>query len=75
LLLESLGLKDLVFRTHKAASLSDPRDDIRDTLQALPKLLQAILTRPMVRKTPREVLAIPKHLTEYFGYGIYVGRT
>ncbi len=73
-LLESCGVRALSAKTYKANSLSNPMEDIKDLIRAFPKVLYSLLRRPSFRAFLRVSLAVPKHLLDYFGYGLYVGR-
>lgn len=74
-LLESCGVKELNARTYKADSLSNPKEDIKDLIRTLPKVVYSLLRRPMFREFLRVSVAVPKNLLDYFGYGLYVGQT
>jgi len=73
-LLGSCGVKELNTRTYKAESLSNPKEDIKDLIRTLPKVIYSLLRRPMFREFLRVSVSIPKNLLDYFGYGLYVGR-
>ena len=73
-LLESLGVKRLHVRTHKAESLSNPKEDIRDLIWALPKVVYSVLRRPEFRAFLKMSVRVPGNLLDYFGYGLYVGQ-
>ncbi|MGD9001802.1 MAG: class I SAM-dependent methyltransferase, partial [Anaerolineae bacterium] len=49
-LLEGCGVKDLKVRIYKADSLSNPKEDIKDVIGTLPKLVYSLLRRPMLRE-------------------------
>jgi len=81
-LLEHAGLKDLVVRTREV----DVRDEARGILQrygclgivgVYGRILRLYLRNPAYRKFVkgvRQAGVAPPNLTDYFGYGLYVGR-
>ena len=71
-LLSSAGIKELFHTVHQAQAMSSPREDLVDVIQAFPKMVSMYLRNPLFRKFIRTSLAIPKNITEYFGYGLYV---
>jgi hypothetical protein len=62
-------------RTGKAESLSDPKENIKDLLGSFPRVLYSFIRRPKFRAFIKMSLSIPNNLLDYFGYGLYVGRT
>jgi ubiquinone/menaquinone biosynthesis C-methylase UbiE len=74
-LLERQGLKEIMVRTNKAESLSNPMENIKDLLRSFPQVLYGLIRRPKFRALIKMSLSIPKNLLDYFGYGLYVGRT
>jgi hypothetical protein len=73
-LLESCGVKGLQVRTYKADSLSNPKEDIKDLVRTLPKVVHSILRQPMFREFLKMSVGVPRNLLDYFGYGLYVGQ-
>lgn len=73
-LLESRGVRDIQTRVHKADSLSDPGEAIRDLLRTLPKVVEALVRRPKFRELMKLSVRVPGNLLDYFGYGLYVGH-
>jgi ubiquinone/menaquinone biosynthesis C-methylase UbiE len=73
-LFSSAGVKDLFHTIHQAQAMSNPWEDLKDVIQVFPKMVSMILKNPLFRKFIRTSLAIPKDITEYFGYGLYVGK-
>jgi arsenite methyltransferase len=73
-LLEGCGVKQLYTRTYKADSLSNPKEDIRDLIRTLPKVVYSLLRRPVFREFLRVSMSVPDNLLDYFGYGLYVGE-
>ena len=73
-LLARQGIKELTSRTYRADSLSDPREDVKDLLRSLPRVLYALLRRPRFRQFIRASMGVPRDLLDYFGYGLHVGR-
>ena len=74
-LLEVQGMKEIMVRTSKAESLSDPKENIKDLLGSFPRVLYSFIRRPKFRAFIKMSLSIPNNLLDYFGYGLYVGRT
>jgi ubiquinone/menaquinone biosynthesis C-methylase UbiE len=74
-LLERQGMKEITAITHKAPSLSDPKEDIKDLLRSLPRVLYSLIRWPKFRAFIKMSSSVPKNLLDYFGYGLYVGRT
>jgi ubiquinone/menaquinone biosynthesis C-methylase UbiE len=74
-LLERSGVKEIMARNHKAESLSDPKEDIKDLVRSFPRVLYSLIRRPRFRKVIKMSIAVPHNLLDYFGYGLYVGRT
>ena len=73
-LLESCGVKGLRTRTYKADSLSNPKEDIKDLVRTLPKVVYSLLRRPTFREFLKMSVGVPGNLLDYFGYGLYVGQ-
>lgn len=73
-LLERCGVKELSTRTYRAESLSASKEDIKDLLRTLPRVVYSLLRRPRFRAFLRASAGAPKDLLDYFGYGLYVGR-
>jgi ubiquinone/menaquinone biosynthesis C-methylase UbiE len=74
-LLERSGIKQIRARTYKSESLSDPKEDIKDLVRSFPKVLYRLIRRPRFRAFIKLSMAAPDNLLDYFGYGLYVGRT
>ena len=74
-LLERSGIKQIQARTYKSRSLSDPREDIKDLPRSFPKVLYNLIRNPGFRALIKMSTAAPDNLLDYFGYGLYVGRT
>lgn len=81
-LLENAGLHDIVLRTYKVNARSEfikiiGRYGLRGYLEASCRMLFLYRESPAYKtflKEVKETGAMPKHASEYFGYGIYVGR-
>ena len=73
--LERSGMKKIMARTYQAESLRDPKEDIKDLLRSFPRFLYFLVRRPKFRAFLKMSMAVPDNLLEYFGYGLYVGRT
>lgn len=81
-LLDNAGLRDIVVRTYKVNAQSElikiiRRYGLRGYLEASCRMLSLYRKSPAYRtflKEVKETGAMPKHASEYFGYGIYVGR-
>ena len=73
--LERSGIKEITLRTYKTDSLRDPKEDIKDLVQSFPRVLYSLIRRPKFREFIKMSMATPKNLLDYFGYGLYVGRT
>ena len=73
-ILGSYGVKDITTRTHKAESLSNPREDVKDLVQAFPRVVSSLVRRPRFREFIKVSATVPKNLLDYFGYGLYAGR-
>jgi hypothetical protein len=81
-LLEGAGLGEIVVRTRPV----NPKNEVRGLLQrygcrgmlgVYGRILSLYVRNPAYRrflKQVRETGVAPKNLTEYFGYGLYVGR-
>jgi len=74
-LLERSGMKQIKAKTYKSASLSDPKEDIKDLVRSFPRVVSSLIRRPQFRALIRMSMAVPHNLLDYFGYGLYVGRT
>lgn len=74
-LLERSGIKQIRARMYKSESLSDPKEDIKDLVRSLPKVLYSLIRHPGFRAFIKMSMAAPNNLLDYFGYGLYVGRT
>lgn len=74
-LLEKSGIKQIRARTYRSESLSDPKEDLKDLARSFPKVLSSLIRRPTFRALIKMSMAAPGHLLNYFGYGLYVGRT
>jgi len=73
-LLTNVGIKELTHTIHQAQDMSNPREDLKDVIKVFPKMVSMVLRDPLFRKFIRTSLAIPKDITDYFGYGLYVGK-
>jgi ubiquinone/menaquinone biosynthesis C-methylase UbiE len=73
--LERSGMKEIMVRTYKTESLRDPKEDIKDLLRSFPRVLYSLIRRPKFREFIKMSIAVPNNLLDYFGYGLYVGRT
>ena len=74
-LLERCGVKNLLVRTYKADSLSNPKEDIKDLVRTLPKVVYSLIRRPMFREFLKMSRDVPGNLLDYFWYGFYVRQT
>ena len=74
-LLERSEMKEIMVRNYQTESLSDPREDIRDLIRSFPRILHSLIRRPKFREFIKMSIAVPNSLLDYFGYGLYVGRT
>ena len=74
-LLERSGIKQIRAKTYRSESLSDPKEDIKDLARSFPKVLSSLIRRPRFRALIKMSMAVPDNLLDYFGYGLYVGRT
>lgn len=74
-LLERSGMKEIMVRTYKTESLSDPKEDIKDLVRSFPRVVCSLIRLPRFREFIKTSLAVPNNLLDYFGYGLYVGRT
>jgi ubiquinone/menaquinone biosynthesis C-methylase UbiE len=74
-LLERSGMKEITLRTYKTESLRDPKEDIKDLVRSFPRVLYSLIRRPKFREFIKKSIAVPDNLLDYFGYGLYVGRT
>jgi ubiquinone/menaquinone biosynthesis C-methylase UbiE len=74
-LLERFGIKQIRAITYKSESLSDPKEDIKDLIRSFPKVLYSLIRHPRFRTFIKMSMAVPHNLLDYFGYGLYVGRT
>ena len=73
--LERSGIKEITVRAYKTESLSDPKEDIKDLARSFPRVLYSLIRRPEFREFVKMTLTVPNNLLDYFGYGLYVGRT
>ena len=78
-LLGGSGLRDIVVRTYKISTLSEGVNRIRryglkHFLRVWHRFLSLYIVSPARRRIIKEMLATPKNMVEYLGYGIYVGR-
>ena len=82
-LLERSGLNDIQVKTYKLAPLSQFVNEIRmagftDSFKAWGRLFALFFKSPIYRKAiiemAKQARRIPRNFSEYFGYGIYVGR-
>jgi ubiquinone/menaquinone biosynthesis C-methylase UbiE len=73
--LERSGMKEIMARTYKTESLRDPKEDIKDLVRSFPKVVYSLIRRPKFREFIKMSIAVPNNLLDYFGYGLYVGRT
>ena len=74
-LLEKSGIKQIRAKTYRSESLSDPKEDLKDLIRSFPKVLSSLIRRPKFRAFIKMSMAAPDNLLDYFGYGLYVGRT
>lgn len=74
-LLERSGIKQIRAITYKSESLSDRKEDIKDLVRSFPKILYSLIRHPGFRAFIKMSMAAPNNLLDYFGYGLYVGRT
>jgi ubiquinone/menaquinone biosynthesis C-methylase UbiE len=74
-LLERSGVKQIRAKTYKTESLKDPKEDIKDLVRVFPRIVYSLIRRPRFREFIKMSMAVPKNLLDYFGYGLYVGRT
>ncbi len=74
-LLERSGIKQIRAKTYRSESLSDRKEDLKDLVRSFPKVLYSLIRRPEFRALIKLSRAVPDHLLDYFGYGLYVGRT
>lgn len=81
-LLKGSGLKDIVVKTYKVASLGQFVDDIKmigftQAVKACGRLFSLYFKSPVYRKTIKEMTigarSTPRNVLEYYGYEIYVG--
>ena len=73
-LLERSGIKQISAKTYRSGSLSEPKEDLKDLVRSLPKVVYSLIRRPKFRALIKMPMAAPDHLLDYFGYGLYVGR-
>ena len=73
-LFERAGLRETVVSTHKVNKLSNRWDDLTDFLRVAHRVFYLYVRSSAFRTLIKEVFSVPKNLTEYFGYGMYVGR-
>ena len=74
-LLERQGIKDIMVTANKAESLRDPMENIKDVFGSLLRVLYSLIRRSKFRAFIKMSLAVPNNLLDYFGYGLYIGRT
>jgi ubiquinone/menaquinone biosynthesis C-methylase UbiE len=74
-LLERSGMKEIMIRNHKAESLSDRKENIKDIIRSFTRVVYSLIRRPMFREFLKKSIAVPDNLLDYFGYGLFVGRT
>ncbi len=74
-LLERSRIKQIRANTYRSESLSDPKEDLKDLVRSFPKVLYNLIRHPEFRAFIKLSRAVPDHLLDYFGYGLYVGRT
>jgi ubiquinone/menaquinone biosynthesis C-methylase UbiE len=74
-LLERSGVKQIRAKTYKTESLRDPKEDIKDLVRVFPRIVYSLIRRPRFRRFIKMSMAVPDNLLDYFGYGLYVGRT
>ena len=74
-LLERSGMKLIRAKTYRSESLGDPKEDIKDLVRSFPKVLYSFIRCPRFRAFIKMSMAVPNNLLDYFGYGLYVGRT
>ena len=74
-LMEAGGIQDIAAEIHQVETIQNPKDDLADLVRTLPRLLGMYLSRPLFRKFIKISLSIPGNLLEYFGYGLYVGKS
>jgi hypothetical protein len=55
--------------------LSNPKEDIKDLVRTLPKVVYSLIRRPMFREFLKMSRDVPGNLLDYFWYGLYVGQT
>ena len=74
-LFERCGMKQVMAGTRKTESLSDPKEDIKDLIRSFPGVVYRLIRRPKFRALIKMSLTVPNNLLDYFGYGLYVGRS
>jgi ubiquinone/menaquinone biosynthesis C-methylase UbiE len=74
-LLVSAGLMELSVSEHKVDRVGNKWGDLKDFLGVWHRAVYIYIRSSTFRKFVNEALTVPKNLVEYFGYGIYVGRT
>ncbi len=73
-LIERQGMREIMVRTNKAQSFSEPKENIKDLVRSFPRVLYSLIRRPKFRAFIKMSLSVPNNLLDYFGYGLYVGR-
>jgi ubiquinone/menaquinone biosynthesis C-methylase UbiE len=73
--LERSGMKEIMAGTYKTESLRDPKEDIKDLVRSFPRVVYSLIRRPKFREFIKMSTTVPNNLLDYFGYGLYVGRT
>jgi arsenite methyltransferase len=78
-LLEQSGLKDVTATSHAITARSETvarlrRLGLAQTARLWFKALSVALRNPRYRGLPQGALSDPRELSDYWGYGIYVGR-
>lgn len=78
-LLEGAGLKDIQTMANKTAMMDEMKAGLklvrlREYRGMMVRMIRWYLTRPAQRSFIKQLMATPKELMDYVGYGIYVGR-
>lgn len=82
-LLEGAGLNDIVIKTNKLATFSQFVNEIRmagftESFKVWGRLFALLFKssthRKVIYKMAKQARRIPRNFSEYFGYGIYIGR-
>jgi len=74
-LMDTAGIQNIMIEVHQVKTLKNPKDDLADLIRSTPKLLAKSVKEPLFRKFIKMSLSVPENLLEYFGYGLYVGKT